>query len=188
MSAGRRIRRIAFAALAALAAMAAAPTVATANIQVDYSVVDLPDPVAGQDTWSYDYTVSGRAFSAGDSINIYFDFGASGEMIYQDIQPATPPANFLLDAADPDQILGPGLLVGTAKTADPGTGLRFSAAFTWLGAGRPGPQYFEMLDADYNVLDRGTTAVNTIPEPATVMLVAAGLGLLVAGGRSLRRE
>jgi hypothetical protein len=186
LSASPFLRWIAITALAASASMTI-PAYATAAITIDYSIVDLADTVSGVDRWRYDYTVDGRAFEVDDSINIYFDFGSNGELISRDIGPLTAPANFKPEATDPDQVLGPGLFVATALTADPGQHLSFSAAFTWLGAGTPGLQYFEILDPNFNVLELGTTTISAIPEPATGFLLASGLTVMLAARRARRQ-
>jgi hypothetical protein len=183
MSARRFLRSIAFAALAASPSLAMAPA-ASAAIEIDYSVVDLADVMPGLDRWRYDYTVDGRAFSPGDSINIYFDFGTNNELVYQDIGPLTAPANFYPQALQPIQfLLVPGQFDATALSADAGHHLSFSAAFTWLGAGTPGSQSFEVVDPNFNVLERGTTALN-VPEPATGVFLVVGVSLLVAARRA----
>lgn len=51
----------------------------------------------------------------------------------------------------------------------------FTVAFDWLGAGRPGRQYYEIIDpVTFETLDAGYT----IPEPTTALLL--GLGALTA--------
>lgn len=53
----------------------------------------------------------------------------------------------------------------------------FSVEFSWLGAGVPGAQPFEIYDpVTFELLEVGTTT--PIPEPSTLTLCMAGLALL----------
>lgn len=60
----------------------------------------------------------------------------------------------------------------------------FQVTFTWFGpeGTQPGPQFFQIFDADLNLLDQGMTtpldSANPVPEPPTIMLSAAVLGAI----------
>ncbi len=57
----------------------------------------------------------------------------------------------------------------------------FPVSFVWLGTGTPGAQPFEVFDADFFVIDTGSTSpfgAPAIPEPGSLLLVAGALGLL----------
>lgn len=150
---------------------------ALANILVLYTPQNLADTTAGEDLWQYDYQVSGHDFLAGESLVLYFDFGA-----FEAIAPVSGPSpDWGLDAAEPDKFLGPGIFVATAPAA-PGVGpLAFSVRFHWLQPARPMDQAFDLFgpEPEYALLDSGRSSPEPIPEPSLGLLLLIGLALLL---------
>jgi hypothetical protein len=61
---------------------------------------------------------------------------------------------------------------------------RFLIDFIWRGAGTPSSQPFEIFDAAFQVVETGRTIpFGQVPEPATGLLVMAGLGAALAARR-----
>jgi PEP-CTERM motif len=167
-------RQLHIAALIAALLWFCVPGRVVAEVMVVYTVQDVADTTPGEDRWQYDYQVSGHDFLAGESLVVYFDFGA-----FEDITPLTSPGpGWGLDPVDPDKFLGPGLLVATAPAAGGASPLAFAVQFNWLQPGQPRDQAFDLFgpEPDYTVLASGRTA--PIPEPSTVLLLAIGVVLL----------
>jgi hypothetical protein len=129
----------------------------------------------GAGRWQYTYDVKNISLTETiEEFTIWFDFG-----LYEDlaIQTPDPPASswseIVLqpepvlqdDGAYDAKALGPGIGVGQVVTG-------FSVSFDWLGdAVMPGSQFYEIIDPDtYQTIDSGYT----IPEPATLLLLAFG--------------
>lgn len=67
----------------------------------------------------------------------------------------------------------------------------FKVSFNYTAGAMPGAMPFITYDADYNTLSVGLTTVTAVPEPATTVLAALGLGVLglrAAQGRRAQRD
>lgn len=168
---------------AGLLALTAAAMPAQAA-SVVYSAVDLPDAVAGEDLWQYEYTITG-AFAAFDTLTIEFAHGLYDQL---DLTIATA----VLDAQPP--LAGfPGadsLLQFTALSAHASLVDSAAVSFVWLGTGTPGAQTYSVADEFGNVYQNSVTrlegAQQAVPEPATLALLLAVLlpgALTRPGGR-----
>ncbi len=174
-STARSIRHI----LSILALALCAHTQTASAITIHYDLTAL-----GGDDYRYVYTVTNDgslgASTALEGFSILFD-----PVLYDETSLSIVTAAPL--AFDWDElILGSGLLVDAAYDAfalaggiaegDSITG--FAVEFTWLGAGTPGAQAFEVYDPDsFALLHTGTTHTTTsvppttVPEPGTLALL-----------------
>lgn len=168
---GRSFARRACVVLAAVLALAAgAPAGA---VSVSY----LPVAVAGQNLWSYDYTIAGT-FGAGDILTIEFpDTLYDPASLTLSAPPATLDALSILPAVTPGTS---SLLQLTAPTAASALTDHASVTFVWLGAGTPANQPFSVESDLGALLGSGNTVVAAaVPEPAGWLFWLAGLGLLL---------
>lgn len=140
---------------------------------IDYQVTN----VSGS-TWRYDYTVSNNGAITSEIylFDILFD-----PVLYDEDSLAVVSDSGLTFSWD-QIILASGVGVPAAFDAlvdggGIGTGESisgFAVTFTWLGAGTPGPQGFEIYDPQtFELLGEGTTTV--VPLPATAWLFATGM-------------
>lgn len=154
---------------------------------VDYTVTNISG-----NQWRYDYTINnptpGLAF---DEVTIYFTEG-----VYELLTDATAPAGWDALAIDPDSgipadgfydVLNLGGLLSDGETV---TG--FSVGFTFLGAGTPGAQSFDLIySRDFSVAYSGRTAAiaapGQVPEPTSLGLALIALGGVVVAKRHLKR-
>ena len=148
--------------------------------EIAYEAVNL-----GGERWQYNYTVSNIGLAVAGQpaaikeFTIWFD-----NALYENPEILTPPP--LAGAWDeillpPEPALGdPGAYDALAEAWNPGIGTGetaagFSVAFDWLGTGRPGRQYYQIIDRDtFETLEDGFT----IPEPAMIFLFSFG-GFLI---------
>lgn len=150
------------------------PTLSRAQgpAQISYRAVDLFDLVPGSDLWGYVYFVSDFLFGQDQGFTIYFD-----PALYRDLENLPPPPN-----ADWDIItLHPDLALNSRGACDalalvngPSLTDPFTVQFVWLGIGVPGSQPFDINDTGFSVLQQGVT----VPEPASALLLLAGLGVI----------
>lgn len=160
----------------------------------------------GGDTWRYHYTLGNQTGTPIESFRIYFDHGLyEFELTEVEIFPGftalevdpdtyAGPADWDIYVAPTDEIFGLPLdgyfdALALFDAHAPGALLGgFSIIFSFLGAGTPGSQFFELLDAfGTTVLGTGFTeplAVVGVPEPGTLGLLALGL---LAGWRCRSR-
>ncbi len=182
-------------AIAGALAVAAPSALVAAPLTIQYQAIDLPDVVAGQDLWEYEYAVSGVAFLADQAFSTYFD-----PALYSTVEDPPPPVNADWDilTVQPDPALpssgfyNPLALVDNASLAD-----LFVVSFVWLGSPgtTPGSQPFtlDQFDAagDYvAALQTGTTtpmqSSTNVPEPSTLLLMSIGLAGLIQRRRRPR--
>lgn len=141
--------------------------------KIRYEATDI-----GSGRWQYTYEVTNISLTgAVEEFTIWFNYG-----LYDNLSIETPdppagdwdevvvqPEPVLLDDGYYDALaLSSGIGIGEMVSG-------FSVSFDWLGSGEPGSQFYEIIDpATFETLDSGYT----IPEPATLMLIAFG-GLLL---------
>lgn len=162
----------------------AAP-LAGAEILVLYRAEDQPDTEPAKDLWRYTYAVTGHAFAELEGFTLYFEADAASELAL-----ASSPAHWTAATFNPDRpLLLPGGLVAQATASLAAESWEFSVEFVRRGNATPGPQRYELFDADFAVLDPpGTlnTATQAIPEAQTSLLMLVGFALLAA--LSMRRR
>jgi len=145
--------------------------------------------VAGN-VWQYDYTITNNSLPAGiGEFTIYFDMA-----LFDSLAVVASPGGWDSLVVQPDpNIPADGFFDSLATISSLGLGdsaSGFSVQFTFLGVGKPSSQRFEIIDADFQVLESGTTRVNGAPEPSSAWLTLIALIALVrayhgggAGGR-----
>lgn len=174
--------------LGVLALVLLAHTQTAGAIAIHYDLTAL-----GGDDYRYEYTVTNDGtLGAGVALEwfaILFDPALYDETSLT-IVTANPPA------ADWDElILGSGLLIDAAYDvfalaggiADGDSVSGFAVEFSWLGAGMPFAQGFEIYDpVSLNVIETGSTraTVTSVPEPGTPAL----LFLAAIAAAMLRRK
>jgi hypothetical protein len=144
---------------------------------ITYQLNDL-----GSGSWEYIYSVTNDTLLTDiEEFTVYFDYG-----LYSNLSVDNQKPNWDGLTVQPDLFLGLPTIgyFDTARLvagiAPGGTEGGFQVSFTWLGAGTPGTQFFEVVDPDnFNVLDSGNTSINSVPEPGTLgLLLFGGIGLL----------
>ena len=138
-----------------------------------YERVDLPDVVAGQDLWRYDYRITG-SFEPFGGFNLLFDPAR-----YAALSNAQPGASADWDVllVQPNVALpAPGLFTATRLSTGSALNDAFSLQFVWLGGGSPGTQAFEVFNAAFDITQVGIT--QAVPEPQIYALYALGLFVL----------
>ncbi len=157
-------------------------TSAQADLIVTYAQTDLPDLVPGSDLRRYDYKLTGYTFNAGDSLSVYFGYG-----LYRDIHPVSGPPGWLIDAAEPDPLLGPGIFVAQSPAADDSPSFAFAVSLVWTGTGAPAEQTYQILGPEFNNIAGGITEATAVPEPAPIALLLAGIALVAVARRTRGR-
>lgn len=174
-SAGRSTCSLARRILGVLALVILMHTQTASAIAIHYDLTAL-----GGDDYRYAYTITNDgSLGAGTALEwfaILFDPALYDETSLS-IVTADPPAS------DWDElILGSGLLIDAAYDAfalaggiaDGGSVSGFAVEFTWLGAGTPGAQAFEIYDpGSFALLHTGSTRTtfSAVPEPGTLALL-----------------
>jgi hypothetical protein len=165
-----------------LLAAALAPWAAPAGaVTVRFAAEDLPEAPAAPDRWRYVYTLDAFPHLAGYGFIVYFDSALYGAI-------ATPlpaaPAGWNAVAVQPDPLAFDGFYDAEAAIDMPSVSGSFAVEFTWLGAGAPGPQPFELREPGplYAAIEEGFT----VPEPGERAALAAALGGLAFVGRRRR--
>lgn len=140
----------------------------------------------GGDRWRYDYTVTNAGPPIDfDQFTLYFDkslfAGLSDEVAAPGWSPFVAQPDLGLAS---DGFLDVLSLAGLAAAAVPVSG--FSVSFTYLGAGAPGSQPFDLLDSSsFVVVQSGFTT--PVPEPAAAAMLILGLPFVLALGRRRAR-
>jgi hypothetical protein len=153
---------------------------------IEFVATDLLDVVPGEDLWRYDYTVTGHTFLQSQYFDVLFD-----PLLYASlVDGPAPNADWDVTLLQPITPTNPppfdiGMFNAAALIDNPSTSGTFSASFVYLGPGTPGPQPFEIYDANSTLLVEGlTSSPFVVPEPSSAMLLLAGL----AGLRILSRR
>ena len=165
---------------AVLVCIFAASVFGTPLTDIQYEVSYL-----GSDRWEYSYTVENLGLSGGiEEFTIWFDFGLYDNLVVT--TPATPPewdeivwdVEPVLEDPGGYDALAMNLNIDIGESLD-----GFSVSFDWLGTGRPGPQYYEIIDSlDFSTIEDGYT----VPEPTMLMLF--GFGLLALRSEKLKAK
>jgi len=147
-------------------------------IVISYEATDLVDVTLGEDLWSYTYRVTGAAFAGGEGFSIFFD-----PALYGSIEASPPAVNGdwdVLTTQPSTSLPAPGIYDALALIDGPSLADPFKVSFVWLGSGTPGAQSFDRYDAGFTTVASGTTTP-TVPEPGTLPLMLAALGVLGLG-------
>jgi len=179
------LRRLSVASLA-FAAQAASATI------IDYHLVSL-----GGSSYRYEYKLmNDGSLGAGVPVKWYditFNSSLYDEPSLLIVTPDPPASDW------DEQIFSTGLLVEpvydvfalSGGIAVGGTVSGFSVQFTWLGAGIPGVQSFEVYDPNtFDLLESGRTqpADGAVPEPGTLALFLPAFLAAAAGAVRRRRR
>ena len=146
-------------------------------IAISYTAIDIPDIVPGEDLWTYKYQVTDASFASGEGFSIFFD-----PALYGMVEVNPPPVNGdwdILTTQPSTALPAPGIYDALALIDGPSLADPFQVSFTWLGKGAPGAQSFVRYDAGFTTIASGTTV--PVPEPSTLSLMLAALGVLGLG-------
>ncbi|MBN1766849.1 MAG: PEP-CTERM sorting domain-containing protein [Sedimentisphaerales bacterium] len=132
----------------------------------------------GAGRWQYTYDVTNIALAQEiEEFTIWFEFGDYDNLAIETLDP--PAANWDEIVWQPEPLIGDDggydaratdLNIGIGQTVS-----GFAVSFDWLGLGEPGTQFYQLVDpTTFDVLDAGWT----IPEPATLSLMALGAFIL----------
>ena len=147
--------------------------------QIIYTSQDI-----GANRWQYTYTVNNTGLMDPiEEFTIYFDYGLYDNLVIETTEPLS--ANWDEIILQPEPVLADG---GIYDTLALNTGIYhgqsisgFSISFDWLGTDEPCSQFYEIIDpVSFNTIDSGFT----VPEPATMCLLATGFLILLKNKRS----
>jgi hypothetical protein len=183
-----------FAAIAAFLFLSSAHAAPPPTISIQYRVVSL-----GGNVYRYIYSITNNgSIGAGSPVQLFdilFDTSQYQPGSIQIVSPSTIQLNWseqLLTAVlglpttyDVLALHG-GVPAGTTVSG-------FSVQFTWIGAGTPGAQPFQIFDSGtFQLLQNGTTVIDPASVPAastwSLLLIGLGLGSTVAYQRRLENR
>ena len=157
------------------------PSVSQATT-IEYNVSSL-----GGSVWQYDYMIENDTLT--DPIaefTIYFP-----ETLYENLVVSSSPLEWDSIVVQPDTGLPAdgffdALSLSTGLAPGASAGL-FSVTFNFLGTSSPADQFFDVYDANFNLLDSGTTSpLSPVPELNSFAMLILGLFLVI--GYSFRRN
>jgi hypothetical protein len=161
--------------LLCIACTFAATSLAESMTRMEFETVDL-----GGGQWQYTYELTNLGLSTAiEEFTVWFDPGLYTDLVVTTPAPLSNAWNEIVWQPEP-VLQDPGAYDALALVSNPGiaTGQSargFSVSFEWLGQGTPGSQRYEIINPDtFETVDAGLT----IPEPATLLLLAVG-GLLI---------
>jgi hypothetical protein len=143
---------------------------------ISYDVLNI-----GASTWQYNYTVTNDTLSSSiEEITIYSPLG-----LYSNLLSVGQPIDWNSIVAEPDPNLPADGFFDSATVAagiPPGSTLgQFSVQFSWLGAGSPSAQSFDIVDpTTFSTLDSGITqsSATPVPEPGSLSLAIMGIAAM----------
>ncbi len=149
---------------------------ATSMTRISFEAEDF-----GNGQWEYTYEVSNFSLSvdslpaAIEEFTIWFDSGLYTNLVVTTPQPLSNGWNEIVWQPEP-VLHDPGAYDALVLLSNPGIEAGqsvkgFSVSFDWLGQDTPGPQYYEIINPDtFETIDAG----DTLPEPATILLLGLG--------------
>jgi hypothetical protein len=147
------------------------------NTQIWYQTTDL-----GSGRWQYTYDVYNISLAEEiKEFTIWFGIGSYDNLTIATLDP--PASNWDEVIWQPEPFLGDdGGYDALAKNLNIGIGENvygFAVSFDWLDTGKPGSQYYEIINpTTFETIESGYT----VPEPGTLFLFGLGvLGLLRRG-------
>ena len=167
--------------VAILVLLLAMPAIAQATT-INYTASSL-----GGSVWQYDYMIENDTLT--DPIaefTIYFP-----ETLYENLVVSSSPLEWDSIVVQPDTGLPAdgffdALSLSTGLAPGASAGL-FSVTFNFLGTSSPADQFFDVYDANFNLLDSGTTSpLSPVPELNSFAMLILGLFLVI--GYSFRRN
>jgi len=149
-------------------------------VQISFTLSD-----SGSGNWAYSYTITNDTVASGLYLfDIYFPSVFSPEALnYSSItEIANPdPTNWSTTVFPPSPLDLGGIYdaqaLYTPIALDASLG-GFGVSFNYAGIAALGPQYFEIYDTAFNLLESGYTSP-AVPEPGTMMLLVSGIFGLV---------
>jgi hypothetical protein len=157
-----------------------ATLVLSASNLADATIIyfDVTEIDASTQRWQYDFTVENNTLAAAiTEFTVFFELGQ-----YANLTIVASPASWDSLVTQPDPALPDDGFFDSLALAGgiaPGATLGgFSVSFNFLGVGTPGPQSFDILDADFNVVDSGRTRPNgmvAVSAPGSLALFVVAL-------------
>lgn len=128
----------------------------------------------GLGRWQYTYEVSNISLPVPiEEFTLWFDIDSYDNLVIETLNPPANNWNEIIWNSEP--VIGDdGGYDALAKTINIGVGQHvygFSVSFDWLGTGRPGTQFYEIINpTTFDTIDTGWT----VPEPCTLLLLGLG--------------
>ncbi len=146
-----------------------------------YETTDIVDAIGDPDRMKITYRTSDW-FQAGGGFNLFYDVNE-----FADLSVTTIGGDWFSSVTQPDPIASLDGIVSFMALVDMmGVANTFEVEFTVIGNAIPGSQPFEFFNASFDVVRSGQTMplVQSVPEPATPLLLAFGGLMLIQRRRS----